>query len=178
VSRRPHSRIALALLVLAGCATPPPPASAPETQPVRAAMPPPSDPVEQAYRKRAAALTAERRLGEAVVQWELLTVLRPDSREYRSELDAARRRAAEAADAHVKAGDQARQRGNPDQAQTLYLRALSANPADAAAASALKAIEAERTRRAWLMRPPRVPYTPPGQTPAYDPSTDNAGPGR
>jgi tetratricopeptide (TPR) repeat protein len=176
--RRTQSSLAFALLVLAGCATQPSPAPAPEPQPVRASMPPPSDPIEQAYRQRAAALTADRRLGEAVVQWELLTVLRPDSREYRNELDAARRRAAESANANVTAGDQARQRGNLDQAQTLYLRALGADPYNAAAASALKAIEAERTRRAWLTRPPRVPYTPPGQTPPYDPSTDNTGPGR
>ena len=178
MSRRPYLPLAAALLVLSGCATPPPSAPAPASQPVRAALPPPSGAVEQTYRQRAAALTAERRLGEAVVQWEVLTVLRPDSREYRSELDAARRRAVEAADAHVKAGDLARKRGSLDQAQTLYLRALSADPNNAQAAAALKAIEAERTRRAWLTRPPRVPYTPPGQAPPYDPSTDNAGPGR
>lgn len=178
MSRLPRLRIVLALLVLAGCVTPPPaPAPAP-VQPVRAVPPPPADTIEQSYRQRAAALTADRRLGDAVVQWELLTVLRPDSREYRNELEAARRRAAEAADAHVKAGEQARQRGNLDQAQTLFLRALSADPANAQAASALKAIETERTRRAWLTRPPRVPYTPPGQAPPYDPSTDNNGPAR
>jgi tetratricopeptide (TPR) repeat protein len=178
MSRWPSLRIALAALVLAGCATPPPAPAPAQALPVRTGAPPPAAGIEQAYRQRAAALTAERRLADAVVQWELLTVLRPDSREYRGELEAARRRAAEAADALLRAADQARQRGNAEQAATLYLRALSADPANAQAASALKAIEVERTRRTWLTRAPRVPYAPPGQTPPYDPSTDNTGPAR
>jgi tetratricopeptide (TPR) repeat protein len=167
--------LAIAALLAAGCATPPPP---PAPEPVRIVEPQPADQLEQAYRQRAAALAAERRLADAVVQWELLTVLRPDSKEYRSQLDMAKRRAEEAAAAHVRAAEQARRSGNTDQAMTLYLRALSADPANATAAAGLQAIEVDRTRRAWLSRPPRIPYAPPGAPQPYDPNTDDAPPRR
>lgn len=176
MSRRPLLA-AIAVLLAAGCATAPSPSPAP--QPARVAEPQPADQLEQAYRQRAATLAAERRLADAVVQWELLTVLRPDSAEYRNQLEAAKRRAAEAAAAHVRAAEQARRSGSTDQAMNLYLRALSADPGNATAAAGLQAIEADRTRRAWLNRPPRVPYTPPGAPQqAYDPSADEAPPRR
>jgi tetratricopeptide (TPR) repeat protein len=166
--------LAAGVLAAAGCATPPAPIVA---EPAAVVQPQPAELLEQAYRQRAAGLTAERRWADAVTQWELLVLLRPESREYRAELEAARRRAADAAEAHVRAAEQARRRGDSEQAVTLFLRALSADPGNATAAAALKAIEVERTRRAWLNRPPRIPYTPPGAAP-YDPSTDDVGPRR
>jgi hypothetical protein len=172
----PRAGLGLAVLLVAGCATAPPgPVTA---EPPRATETAPTAGLEQAYRERATSLAAERRWADAVVQWELLTVLRPDSKEYRGELDAARRRGAEAAQAHLRAAEQAQRRGDTEQATTNYLRALSAEPGNATAASALRAIEAERVRRAWLSRPPRIPYAPPGQALPYDPTTDDNGPRR
>jgi|APFre7841882724_1041349.scaffolds.fasta_scaffold02107_3 tetratricopeptide (TPR) repeat protein len=166
--------LVLAALAVAGCATPPPAVEAPA--PVVA--PQPAAGLEQAYRQRAAALAAERRWAEAAIQWELLTVLRPDSTAYRDEAAAARGRSAEMSQTHFRAAEQARRRGDNEQAATLLLRALSADPANAAAAQGLQAIELERSRRAWLNRPPRIPYTPPGPAQPYDPSKDDTGPRR
>ena len=178
MSRRASVPLAVLAAVIAGCATPPTaPVEAPQVEtPSRTAS------LEELYRQRALALAGERRWADAAVQWDLLAVLRPDSKQYRSEAEAARKRGAEAASAHVRAAEQARKRGDNEQAATLYLRALSADPGNAMAADGLKAIELERTRRAWLNRPPRIAYTPPGAAPVpaapYDPTKDETGPRR
>ena len=53
------------------------------------------------------------------------------------------------------AAEQARRQGNLDQATLLYLRVLNVDRDNAAAAQALRDIDAERTRRSYLNRPPR-----------------------
>ncbi len=152
-----HNVMLLAALsaVVAACASPSvrspePPAAA------RSAI----ESTEETYRLRATSLAENRRWADAAVQWELLSLLRPESKDYRAEAEAALRRGADAAAAHVRAGEEARKRGNNELATTSFLRALSADPGNTAAAAGLKAIEVDRTRRAWLERMPRVPYTP------------------
>ena len=100
------------------------------------------------------------------MQWELLALLRPGTKDYRTQADAALRRGTEAAAAHVRAAEDARRRGNHDAATTSYLRALAADPTNADAVTGLKALEVERARRAWLDRSPRVPYSPAVQPPS------------
>ncbi len=108
------------------------------------------------------------------MQWELLTLLRPQSKEYQAALESARSAARDAAAEHLREADAARARRNVDQAVVGYLRALAADPANQAAAAALKALEAEKVGKAWLNRPPRVPYTPPGQTPGPAPTAQES----
>jgi hypothetical protein len=175
MSRGGGAALIIVHLAIAGCAATPRPAS---VEP--ASAPAPSQPrtLEQSYRNHATELAAQQRWAEAAVQWDLLVLLRPDSKEYRKEAEGARQRGAEAAAAHLRAADEARKRGANDQAALYYLRALSADPGNVTAANGLKAIETERVRKAWLDRPPRIPYQPPGaqsQHPsAYDPSTEES----
>lgn len=160
-------------IAIAGCA------ATPRPEPIEpATVPTQSRTLEQSYRSHATELAAQQRWAEAAVQWDLLVLLRPDSKEYRKEAEGARQHGAEAAAAHLRAADEARKRGGNDQAVLYYLRALSADPGNVAAANGLKAIETERVRKAWLDRPPRIPYQPPGaqsQHPsAYDSSTEES----
>jgi tetratricopeptide (TPR) repeat protein len=147
--------------------------TAPEPAPV-ASPPAPVVPVEAAYRGRAESLARERRWADAALQWELLALLRPDVAEYGASAADARRRATEAAAERLRLAEAARQRGDLEQASLQYLRALAADPADTRAAEALREIERERVRRAYLNRGPRgvmpgamtlpaVPRQPPRQ---------------
>jgi len=148
---------AILVAVLVGCATP-------ATVPVdstRVAGSSQTETLEQIYRQRATALAGDRRWADAAVQWELLTLLRPDSKDYRNEAERARLRAADAAATHVRVAEEARKRGSTEQATLSFLRALGADPGNVTAVNGLKVIEAERVRRAWLERPPRVSYDPP-----------------
>jgi len=173
MSRRRGSALIILHIAIAGCAATPRPAPIePATAPTQ------SRTLEQSYRSHATELAAQQRWAEAAVQWDLLVLLRPDSKEYRKEAEGARQHGAEAAAAHLRAADEARKRGGNDKAVLYYLRALSADPGNVAAANGLKAIETERVRKAWLDRAPRVPYQPPGaqsQHPsAYDASTEES----
>ena len=141
------------MALLAGCATAPPPLQAPAEP--RAALPAREQTLERDYRARALALMHAQRWAEAKVQWELLLLLRPGAAEYRAQLEAAHKHIAEtAADAAALAAA-ARKRGDLDTAAMQYLRALAADQDNTAAAQALREIERERTRRAYLNRPPR-----------------------
>jgi len=97
----------------------------------------------------------ERNWADALVQWELLALLKPDSRDYRNALAETRSRIRESAGGFARAAEQAHKQGNLDQATLLYLRVLNVDRDNAAAAQALRDIDAERTRRAYLNRPPR-----------------------
>lgn len=110
---------------------------------------------EAVYRSRAESLMARRDWAAAAVQWELLTLLRPDVSDYAAQLLATRKRIADALPERLRAGQVARQRGDVDQATAHYLRALSLDPLNEAAARALREIELERTRRSELGRLPR-----------------------
>ncbi len=168
---------ALAAALAAGCAATGP-ASAPQPPSPRAPVAVPAatgraQALENELRARAEADAAGGRWADAVLRREILVLLRPDSEEHRRELDAARRAAATAAANHLRAAQAARTRRNPEQASLAYLKALAADPDNATAIEGLRALEAERVTRAWLNRPPRVPYPPPGQQAPYDPATDD-----
>jgi tetratricopeptide (TPR) repeat protein len=146
------SLMAALCVVVSACVTPPQPAPVAASQPAASAP----SPAEAAYRDRANALAAERRWREALAQWEVLLLMRPDSAEYREQAERARKQIAEGVAQSLAAADQARKRGDLERATTQYLRVLSLDPANAAAAQALRDIEAERTRRAYFNRPPRM----------------------
>jgi hypothetical protein len=172
-----RSGLAVVGLLLAGCAArpPSPPVSiqvAPESAShVRAAAG-----LEQTLQARARTFRDARRWADAVVQWELLTLLRPQSKDYQVGLESARAAARDAAAEHLREADAARARRNADQAVLGYLRALAAEPSNQTAAAALKALEAEKVGKAWLNRPPRVPYTPPGQAPGASTTAPDSAP--
>jgi hypothetical protein len=129
--------------------------------------------LERELRERARTDAAAGRWADAAVRWEILVLLRPESEDYRRDLEGARRAAATAAANHLRAAQAARSRRNAEQASLAYLKALAADPGNAAAIEGLRALENERVARAWLNRPPRVPYPPPGQQQPYDPTTDD-----
>jgi tetratricopeptide (TPR) repeat protein len=132
-------------------ASAPPPAARPIEAPAAALST-----LEAGYRQRATALAHAGRWAEARPLWEVLVLLDPASAEYRAQLDLAQTRMTELAAERLKAADKARQGGDLDQATLAYLRVLSADPANDAAARALRELEAERVKRAFLSRPPRV----------------------
>ncbi|HSM78063.1 MAG TPA: hypothetical protein VLT57_10575 [Bryobacteraceae bacterium] len=149
------SIVALGALI-AGCATPPsvePPSAAISSTPSTSPL---AQTLEATYRERAAAFTRDRRWADALVQWELLALLRPDFPEYRDEIEQTRKRIHQIAAESLGAAEQARRRGNLNQATTQYLRALSVDRDNARAAQGLREIERERTRRAYLNRAPRT----------------------
>ena len=95
---------------------------------------------EQRLRERASTQGRQGRLAEAATSWEILTVLRPDSREYRERLDDTRRLI------------------DTDVATAHYLAALALQPDNAQAAEALRSIERERNKR-LLGKPSRLALT-------------------
>jgi len=143
---------------LGGCAVPPPseqpavPAAAPSGH----GAPSIAGEAERALRERAEDYVRQRRWADALVQWELLTLLAPDKEEYREQTAQAQGRIKETADQALAAAEQARRNGNLDRAVTEYLRALSVDRGNARAAQGLRDIERERARRNYLNRPPRT----------------------
>jgi hypothetical protein len=143
-------------LSMAGCVTPPSAEAPSAAVPSIPSAPPLAQVVEATYLERAETLVRERRWADALVQWELLALLRPDSQKYRDEIELARKRIAQTVAESLEAAEQARRRGNADQAAVQYLRALSADRNNLRAAQGLREIERERTRRAYLNRAPRT----------------------
>lgn len=166
----PARWIGLLALALAGCATqaPPPPAGPPPAAPAPAPEVRPSAPVapappadEAPLRARAQSLAAQGRLADALIHWEVLALLRPDVREYQEQVAQTRRRIEERSAALLKGANDARRRGDLDQAVSQYLGVLAVDRDNEAAASALREIERDRTRRAYLNRGPRYTTAPP-----------------
>lgn len=160
---------ALALLSagLAACAVGPideQPASAPEERPVVAVIAPksvetqrsPLELLEERHRARAEAYAREGDWAEALVQWEVLLLLRPRSQAYRDAIAETRTRIANITAGLMRAAQLAHKQENFDQATVLYLRVLYFDRDNAAAAQALREIDAERNRRAYANRPPRM----------------------
>src|SRR4029453_11968224 len=135
----------LAALLLAACATPAPPPA-----PRAAALPSSQDALEASYRERALAASKDRRWADALMNWELLAMLRPGVAEYRNQVAETQRRIAEVSAEALRAGEAARRRGDAESAQTQYLRVLAVNPDNAEAMQALREIDRERVRRAYF----------------------------
>ncbi len=114
--------------------------------------------LEKTHRERALAYARARNLADALVQWELLTLLNPQSHEYRNAVAETRARIQGIAGDLLGGAERARQNGNLEQATVLYLRVLNIDRENTAAAQSLRDIDAERTRRAYLNRPPRGSY--------------------
>lgn len=132
-------------------------------------------PFEQGLRDRAATQLRQGRLGEAALTLEVLTVLRPDERDYRERLAETRRLIEAALPDRLQRGAQALKRGELDAAAVQYLAALALQPDNAAAAEAMRGVERERNRRSFLGKPSRLTLT---RRPATDgqPAQSRSGP--
>jgi hypothetical protein len=98
----------------------------------------------------------ERRWADALLQWELLVLLRPETAEYRERAESTRLRIRETAEKALAQAEQARRTGNLDRAVLEYLKVLNVDRNNERAAQGLRDIERERTRRNYMNRPPRI----------------------
>ncbi|AKJ29358.1 tetratricopeptide repeat protein [Caldimonas brevitalea] len=151
---------ALVVAALSGCATGPD-GGAVDDADLPALTSSPHAGYELRQRRRALSLARQERWAEAAIAWELLVLLRPDVPAYRQRLDEVRRQVEAAAAEHGRRGAAARKRGDLERAAAHYLSVLALQPDDERAADALRAIERERNRRAYLTRSPRGGSTPP-----------------
>ena len=144
--------------LLAGCAAPPsnPGAATPfSTGGSKASL----STFEQQYRDRAGSAQRQGRLADAAVAWEVLAVLRPDSREYRDALADTRRQIDVAVAERLPRAVQAQRRGDLEAATQGYLAVLALQPDSTSAADALRSIERERVKRQQLGRLSRLTLT-------------------
>jgi tetratricopeptide (TPR) repeat protein len=164
-------------LVVAACGTPVPPAdvggnaTAREEMSLPAQAQSPNRAFERKQRERAQMLARQGRLGEAVLAWEVVTVLRPDAVEYRERLAELRRQVDVAAAERMQRGAAAQQRGELDAATQQYLAVLALQPDQAQAAEALRSIERERNKRNFLGKYSRLTLTRRSMADATMPST-------
>ncbi len=145
--------VQLVYAAIMGCATKPQvqdgvvvaeplPAASPELSP-RAVF-------EQTQRERALNLVRQKRLADAALAWEVLTVLRPDVDDYRERLTDTQRQIDAAVAERLPRAAQAAQRGESDSATQLYLAVLALQPLNEPAAEAMRALERERNKRSYL----------------------------
>lgn len=144
--------------ILVGCATPPSDPGLASTSSAGASAASAAG-FEQQYRDRAGSAQRQGRLAEAAIAWEVLTVLRPDSRDYRDALADTRRQISAAVAERLARAAQAQRRGDLDAATQGYLAVLALQPDSNPAADALRSIERERVRRQQLGRPSRLTLT-------------------
>lgn len=111
---------------------------------------------EQRLRERALRQGRQGRLAEAATSWEILTVLRPESLDYRERLSETQRLIDTAVPERLQRGAQSLKRGELDAAAAQYLAALALQPDNAHAANALRSIERERNKRSFLGKPSRL----------------------
>ena len=150
--------VSLVLLTACGSA----PVATPASPPADDGAPPSAPPVsafEARQRDRAQQLSRQGRLADAAVAWEVLTVLRPDTGEYRERLSDMRRQIDAALNDRLQRATQAQRRGDAEAAVQQYLAVLALQPDHAQAADALRAIERERNRRNFLGKYSRLTVT-------------------
>ncbi len=161
IARADVSALALSLalslaLLLPGCGTPElqPPAAAPAAAApdMRAGPPTPASEFEHAQRERALAAARQGHWAEVALAWELLTVLRPGSAEYRERLAETQARIEALVSERLPRAALAAQRGDLDAAMQHYLAIVALQPGHGAAADALRALERERNRKLYLGR--------------------------
>lgn len=145
--------LAVACATLFGCASEPRVAGSGAAEDTPAS--PPAAPAlqslyERQQRERALAFVRQKRLADAAITWELLTVLRPDAAEYRERLADMQRQIDAAVAERLPRAAQAAQRGEIDNATQLYLAILALRPLDEPAAEALRSLERERNKRHHL----------------------------
>jgi tetratricopeptide (TPR) repeat protein len=93
------------------------------------------------------------------VSWEVLTVLRPESAEYRERLADVRKQAEAAAAERMQRAAAAHKRGEIDNATLHYLSVLAVQPEHTQAAEALRSIERDRNKRFYLGKLSRITLT-------------------
>lgn len=144
------------LLALAGCGTPPSPppadASIEQPPPIRSGPPTPAMAFEQRQREQAQSAARKGHWAEVALAWELLTVVRPDSAEYRERLAEAQARIDTLVAERLPRAALAAQRGELEAAMQHYLVIVGLQPGHSAAADALRALERERNRKLYLGR--------------------------
>lgn len=153
---------AAGFLALAGCGSPPPsPIGAAAEEEASVPVHTPTSPAafEQKLRERALGQGRRGHLAEAATSWEILTVLRPESAEYRDRLEETRRLIDATVPERMQRGAQALKRGELDAATSHYLAALALQPDNLQAADALRGIERERNRRNYLGKSARTTIT-------------------
>ena len=150
---------AVAAAALAGCSSAPVVEEPAVEAPVEVPRGSPSPAFERQQRDRARDLTQQGYFGEAAVVWEVLALLRPEVAEYADGLRHARMRVDNRIAQRMQAAEQARKRGEAEQAAQLYLQVLSDDPLNAQAADALRAVERERNKRNYLGKLTRLTLT-------------------
>lgn len=149
----------LALLAACGSAPVATPGHAPVDDGVPNAGSPQAGAFETRQRERAQLLARQGRLADAAMAWEVLTVLRPDSAEYRDRLTDTRRQIDAGVSDRLQRATQAQRRGDTDAAMQQYLSVLALQPDHPQAADALRAIERDRNKRNYLGKYSRLTLT-------------------
>jgi len=103
--------------------------------------------------ENALALTQQGLLAQALTQWEVLSVLRPHSREYQAERDRLRTRINELVDVRLRTAATAMANNQIEIAILDYLRVLSLDPANAKAIAELRYAEQARVRNVLARKP-------------------------
>lgn len=143
---------AASALLLAGCASRAPapissdPGQAAHTAGHLSAHPPASD-YERQLVERAARAQSQGHWSRAQLNWEVLSVLRPQDAQVAQRLRATRQRVATLIDERLAAATLAQRRGDTELAVQAYLGVLALDQGHEKAAEALRHIESERTRR-------------------------------
>ena len=154
----------LAVLVLASCAVRP--VETIEPAPASSGFvlqPAPYQNFEAARRDKALELAQQERWTEVAIEWEILTLLRPENPEYRTRLQDAKSRVAKGVEQYLTSAQNARDRGDAQQAVLLYLKTLTLDPTNSTAITALQALEQEAQQRKLHSRVARVAlYKDPG----------------
>lgn len=119
----------------------------------------PQSTYEQQQRDRALAFMHQKRLADAAIVWELLTVLRSDVADYRERLADTERQIEVAVAERLPRAAQAAQRSEIDNASQLYLAILALQPLNETAADALRSLERERNKRTYLGKFSRATLT-------------------
>lgn len=178
IGRWPVALGVLALLAACGSA----PVATPGAQPVDDGVPasnasPQLTAFETRQRERALLLTKQGRLADAAVAWEVLTVLRPESADYRDRLAETRRQIDAAVAERLQRASQAQRRGDSDAAMQQYLAVLALQHDHAQAADALRSIERDRNKRSYLGKYSRLTLTRRAMAEAEMAPVDSAKPG-
>ncbi len=105
---------------------------------------------EADQRAAATAAAAAGHWRKAALHWEAVAVLRPDDVQPRREAERALVQAEQTAQAKLLLARRARQRGDAEAAQRLFLETLAQAPGQTEAADALRALERERVARQHL----------------------------
>lgn len=99
-----------------------------------------------ARKLKAVTLKEQGHLAEALLEWKILNLLRPDDNAVLYELKATKAAIDRRVGAHITAASEAANEGHADVAYIYYLKALALDPNNGEALDQLRAIEAKRVR--------------------------------